>query len=82
MLAEQALHYGRYLAIRRGLPGSKYHAALSGIVGDMTGKQRQNIAASVRDRLLRLAKQRGDDLQLVLTRYGLERFLYLCQANC
>jgi len=42
----------------------------------MTGKQRQNTAASVRDRLLRLAKQRGDDFQLVLTRYGLERFLY------
>ena len=42
----------------------------------MTGKQRQNTAASVRDRLLSLAKQQGDDFQLVLTRYGLERFLY------
>ncbi len=42
----------------------------------MTGKQRQNTAASVRDRLLRLAKQQGDDFQLILIRYGLERFLY------
>jgi hypothetical protein len=76
VLAEQALHHGRSLAICKSLPGSKHHAALSGVAGDMTGKQRRNTAASVRDRLLRLAKQRGDDFQLILTRYGLERFLY------
>jgi predicted nucleotidyltransferase component of viral defense system len=30
----------------------------------------------VRDRLLELARQRGEDFQLILTRYGLERLLY------
>jgi hypothetical protein len=35
-----------------------------------------NIAASVRARLLRLAKERGEDFQLVLTRYANERLLY------
>jgi hypothetical protein len=33
-------------------------------------------AASIHARLLAKAKQRGDEFQLVLTRYGLERFLY------
>lgn len=35
-----------------------------------------NIAASVRARLLRLARERGDDFQLLLTRYANERLLY------
>jgi len=35
-----------------------------------------NIAASVRARLLGLARQRGDDFQLLLTRYVNERLLY------
>lgn len=35
-----------------------------------------NTAASVRDRLLKLARQRGEEFQLILTRYGLERLLY------
>ncbi|NPV58627.1 MAG: nucleotidyl transferase AbiEii/AbiGii toxin family protein [Actinobacteria bacterium] len=35
-----------------------------------------NPAASVRQRLLDLARRRGDDFQLVLARYGAERFLY------
>jgi len=42
----------------------------------MTDKQVRNTAASVRDRLLELARQQGEDFQLILTRYGLERFLY------
>jgi hypothetical protein len=33
-------------------------------------------AESIRARLLTLSKERGDDFQAVLTRYGLERFLY------
>ncbi|MBI5443520.1 MAG: nucleotidyl transferase AbiEii/AbiGii toxin family protein [Deltaproteobacteria bacterium] len=35
-----------------------------------------NPAASARARLLALARERGEDFQLLLTRYGLERFLY------
>ena len=34
------------------------------------------MAVSVRDRLLNLARERGEDFQLILTRYGLERLLY------
>jgi predicted nucleotidyltransferase component of viral defense system len=42
----------------------------------------KNTAASVRNRLLELARQRGEDFQLILTRYGLERLLYrLCQSE-
>lgn len=36
----------------------------------------RNIGASVRTRLLGLAKDRGEDFQLLLTRYAHERFLY------
>jgi hypothetical protein len=35
-----------------------------------------NVAASVRGRLLRLARERGEDFQLVLTRYANERLLF------
>jgi len=42
----------------------------------MTDNRGRNTAASVRDRLLELARQRGEDFQLILTRYGLERLLY------
>lgn len=35
-----------------------------------------NTAASIRRKLLNLSRERGEDFQLVLTRYGLERFLY------
>ncbi len=46
----------------------------------MTSKK--NLAASVQARLLQMSKQQGEDFQLVLTRYGLERFLYrLCQSR-
>jgi predicted nucleotidyltransferase component of viral defense system len=39
-------------------------------------KTPKDIGASVRARLLRLARERGEDFQLVLTRYANERFLY------
>ena len=42
----------------------------------MNNKCGKNTAASVRDRLLALARERGEDFQLLLTRYGLERLLY------
>lgn len=35
-----------------------------------------NMAASVRQRLLNLARERKEDFGLVLTKYGLERVLY------
>ena len=42
----------------------------------MNDKRGRNTAASVRDRLLALARERGEDFQLLLTQYGLERLLY------
>ncbi len=39
----------------------------------MTKKAPNDIAASVRARLLRLAQERGEDFQLVLTRFANER---------
>src|SRR5688572_4404452 len=43
----------------------------------MTDKrQPKNLPASIRNRLFALAKSRGEDFQLVLTRYGLERVMH------
>jgi hypothetical protein len=43
----------------------------------------RNLAASVRQRLFNLAQERREDSGLVLTKYGLERFLYrLAQSMC
>lgn len=42
----------------------------------MAKKQPINIAASVRQRLLNRSRAQGEDFQVLLTRYGLERFLY------
>ncbi len=42
----------------------------------MSKEQPSNIAASIRQRLLNLARQRGEEFQLILTRYALERLLY------
>jgi len=36
----------------------------------------RNLAASIRQRLLNLSRERGEDFQLVLTRYAVERLLY------
>src|SRR5688572_17856388 len=44
-------------------------------------KPPKNIAASVRARLLGLARERGEDFQLVLTRYVNERLLYRLAAS-
>lgn len=41
----------------------------------MTSKVK-DVGASVKDRLLRLARSRGDDYQLLLLRYANERLLY------
>jgi hypothetical protein len=41
----------------------------------------RNLAASVRDRLLRIARERGEDFQLLLTRYAIERLLARLAAS-
>lgn len=42
----------------------------------MTRDKPRNLAASVRQRLMNIAREQGEDFQLVLTRYGVERLLY------
>ncbi len=42
----------------------------------MSKKKPTNLAASVRQRLTELARKQGEDFQLVLTRYVIERLLY------
>lgn len=42
----------------------------------MNSKTIKNVAASVRERLYQLSQKRGEDFQLMLTRYSLERLLY------
>jgi predicted nucleotidyltransferase component of viral defense system len=42
----------------------------------VTSRGPGNIAASLRQRLLKLSRERGEDFQLVLTWYAAERFLY------
>ena len=51
------------------------NAPLSGVAFVSREKPR-NLAASVRQRLFSLAQERRENFGLVLTRYGLERFLY------
>lgn len=47
----------------------------------MSGSSPQNIPASIRQRLLNLARERGHEFQLLLTHYAIERLLYrLCQS--
>jgi predicted nucleotidyltransferase component of viral defense system len=36
----------------------------------------KNLAASIKQRLLNLSRERGEDFNLILTRYGVERLLY------
>jgi hypothetical protein len=47
----------------------------------MSSQAKKNIAASVRQRLLNLSKDRKEPFDLVLVRYGLERFLYRIGAS-
>ncbi|MCJ7521492.1 MAG: nucleotidyl transferase AbiEii/AbiGii toxin family protein [Dehalococcoidia bacterium] len=42
----------------------------------MSKAQPTNVAASVRQRLLNLSRDKGEDFNFVLTQYALERFLY------
>lgn len=56
------------------MPRGERHEALSGVAPMSKGII--NVAASVRQRLLNLARERKEDFGLVLTKYGLERILY------
>src|SRR5215469_13379670 len=67
--------FGRTLASRQGVSCGKCNAPVSGVAFVSRQKSR-NLAASVRQRLFNLAQERREDFGLVLTRYGLERFLY------
>ena len=59
------------------MQGVECHAALSGNGGVFVTKaQPVNMAASVKQRLLNLAREKGEVFQTVLQRYGLERLLY------
>lgn len=42
----------------------------------MNQKPQGNIVSSIRARLLQLSKQLGEDFNLLLTRYALDRLLY------
>lgn len=42
----------------------------------MTNRQPRDLVASVRQRLMNFSRECGEEFQLVLTRYGLERLLY------
>lgn len=42
----------------------------------MTGKPLTNVAASVRQRLLNLSREKGADYNALLAQYGIERFLF------
>src|SRR5947199_4886943 len=67
--------FGRTLASRQGMSCGKCNAPLSGVAFVSREKPR-NLAASVRQRLFSLAQERREDFGVVLTRYGLEGFLY------
>jgi predicted nucleotidyltransferase component of viral defense system len=54
--------------------GERY-APISG-VSPVSREKPRNLAASVRQRLFNRAQERHEDFGLVLTKYGLERFLY------
>lgn len=42
----------------------------------MSSKQPRNMAASIKQRLYNVAKERGDDFNFLITRYAVERLLY------
>ena len=57
------------------MPRGECHAPLHG--GPIVSRETpRNLAASVRQRLFNRAQERHEDFGLVLTKYGLERFLY------
>ena len=57
------------MALCKDLQGSQCDASLSGVTF-MSVEQPRNLAASVRQRLLNIAKREGEAFDLVLTRRG------------
>lgn len=47
----------------------------------MSRREPKDLAASIRQRLLNLARKRGEDFQLALIHYGVERFLYRLSSS-
>ena len=47
----------------------------------MSKRKPTNVAGSVRQRLLNLSKEKGEDFTLTLVRYAAERFLYRLSAS-
>ena len=60
---------------RQGLSRGEHHTTLSGVTLIARSKLK-NIPASIRQKLLNLARKRNDDFGLILTKYGLERILF------
>ena len=57
------------------MPGSQCNDALSRD-NNMSGKPANNLVASIRQHLLNISKERGEDPNLVFIRYVVERMLY------
>jgi len=57
-----------------GLPSRQRHASVYGVA--LLSKPVTNVAASVRQRLLNLARESKQDFGLLLTKYALERLLF------
>jgi hypothetical protein len=74
MLSAEKSVYGRALDGCEGLSCGERNAPLYGI--SLLSKVITNIAASVRQRLLNLARTRNEDFGSLLTKYALERILY------
>src|SRR5437899_1840551 len=68
------MHNGRPVGSRANLPHDQRHAPLPG-VSHLKDRKPKNKAASVRQRLQNLSRKTGEDFQLLLTRYAVERFL-------
>lgn len=62
------------------MPHDKRDAAVHGIAG-VNSREPHNLVASVRQRLLNLARSQKEDFQLVLIRFGIERLLYRLQRS-
>jgi hypothetical protein len=67
--------HGRHLESGQSMPSRERYAPISG-VSAVSREKPHDPAASVRQKLFNRAQQRHEDFGLVLTKYGLERFLY------
>ncbi len=75
MSASQESLHGRTMGRRQSLPRGEHHATLSGVTLIARSEAKEH-PASIRQKLLNLARDRNDDFGLILTKYGLERILF------